>query len=206
MSRLNAKALHLVGQFGDTASSKYYLIGSYDGVVHIKHGRMNVLGGKIIPVTEHKLLKEYDTEEIAREIVALTIEAKLKNGYVISPPSMRPDLNAFALKTKRIQSKKRVNLDKIQKQIRQVEEFNVEFGYFRDGIWRNSRDDRSGLPNYNSRYHRRLDGKRTIQDWKDLRISPHYPDDLDVRVFDARGKAVSPRTQLRSVRLTYEAD
>jgi predicted DNA-binding WGR domain protein len=198
--RMNSRALHLVGGAG---SSKYYLIGAMDNILHVKHGRMDVISGKIIPRTEHKLMWEYNSAADARDEVDRTVLYKVNGGYEETVASMRPALNVFSDKTKRLQSKKNITAGKVENQIRHLEEFDVMLVRKTKNGVRDLRNDQAGLPNYTGRYQRRLDGRKTVAEWKKLRIKKHYPADLDVRVLDANGNVVSDRISLASVRRSY---
>ena len=96
------KSLHKV----QGTSSKYYLIGSKNCSVHVKHGRADIVNGKIIPASEHKpAIIDYSSPLEATKHIVSIIESKLGSGYLYTSPSMRPALNVFAAKKKKAEQK-----------------------------------------------------------------------------------------------------
>jgi predicted DNA-binding WGR domain protein len=198
--KTNVIALHMVAD----ASSKYYLIGRDACVIHIKHGRANLIDGKFVPATEHKRLVTRISENAAVQRMREIVLAKTKKGYLKTAESMRPKLNVFAPKTKRKQSKKRnLQLSTVRNQIRHIEGFDVKLMRRGEAAKRAIRSDFTGLPNYTGRYMRQLPGTRSVLDWIRLRFIKHYGNDIVVAVLDGEGQKVKPSTKLHRVRATY---
>jgi hypothetical protein len=85
----------------------------------------------------------------------------------------------------------------VEKQIKKVEEFEVEFLH-PDG--RDVRADKQDIPGYD--YERKLKGSSTVGEWTAGRFKKKYPG-YAVRVLKADGTKASGQTHLTTVRDTY---
>ena len=88
----------------------------------------------------------------------------------------------------------------VEKQIRKIEEFVVQFLHA-DG--RDVRGDKQEIPGYD--FDRKLKGAATVADWVSGRFKKKYPG-YEVRVLKADGTKASGQTKLTTVRDTYLAD
>lgn len=90
-------------------------------------------------------------------------------------------------------------LKTVEKQIWDLEGFDVQFLHL---DLRDVRGDRGGFPSYD-RFERAAPGNMTVARWKQRRFQECYSG-FKIRVLDAYGNAVNPRTTLRTVRTTYD--
>lgn len=85
----------------------------------------------------------------------------------------------------------------VEKQIRKLEEFDVQFLH---AGGRDVRADKQDVPGYD--YDRKLKGSATVADWIVGRFKKKYPG-YGVRVLKADGTKASGQTRLTTVRDSY---
>ena len=202
--RSNRRVLHFVGAWGgQKTSSKYYAIGRLGSDVHVKHGRADFRNGKLVVLRQQKRVLSYSSAASAEKAMLSKIDSKLSRGYQETPVKMRPKLNIFAPQKMRKATKKRITSGELVRQIRKVENFQVELLTRKGKSTRKVRSDRGGFLSYRSRFVRRLGNDRSISDWKRLRFDKEYPADIIVRAVDGLGDVVPDSRKLKGLRKSY---
>jgi hypothetical protein len=89
-------------------------------------------------------------------------------------------------------------IGQVERQIHNIERFEVQILYDRDG--RDVRSDKTGLPKY--KYQRALKGSKNVREWREERFEANYHS-YKVNVLRRDGRVANGRTLLTTVRDDY---
>lgn len=193
--RINTRTLAMFNNH----QAKYWQIGVLGPDIHIRFGRADMVDGFLVfRKTQKTVIRRATFNDAGRE-AERRYSAQIDQGY--RPATPKATTPVYRPKRKTLTSKKRISVGATLKQIKKVEEFAVQI--LSRGTKRNLRSDRGGMPNYEGRYQRRLDGRRRVTDWVRIRFSKTYPKDVKVVVLLGDGAPASTSASLRSVRRSY---